>query len=587
MSLDPRVTPDWQIAAAAESRMKTVHELGAALGLEPAEVLPHGHHLGKVDATAVLRRLDGAPAGRYIDVTGITPTPLGEGKSTTVIGLVQGLGRLGKRVTAAIRQPSGGPTMNIKGSAAGGGLAQCIPLTPFSLGLTGDINAVTNAHNLTMVALTARMQHEANLGDKFLAARGLKRLNIDPRSATMGFVMDFCAQALRHVVIGLGGKLDGVVMESRFDIAVSSEIMAILAVARDLADLRARMGRIVVAHDRRGGPITTHDLGVAGAATAWLLTAFQPNLLQTLEGQPVFVHAGPFANIALGQSSILADLLGVRLADYHVTESGFGADIGFEKFWNLKCRLSGLRPHCAVLVVTVRALKCHGGGPAVRPGRPLDPEYTREHVDWVERGAENLVHHIRTVQLAGVAPVVCINVFPGDTPAELAAVRQAAEAAGARAATAEHWQYGGAGAEELAAAVLEACEEPQHFRFLYDLDEPHRARIERIARQVYGAAGVRYEPQAEEKLAAIDADPEALRFGTCMAKTHLSLSDDPHRKGVPSGWTLAIRDVLTYRGAGLVVPVAGDISLMPGTAANPAFQRIDVDVETGQVTGLF
>jgi formyltetrahydrofolate synthetase len=338
MVLDPTKHKDWEVAEDAERSMKSCYRLAEEMGLERDELLPHGHHVAKVDFACVLDRLSDAPDGKYIDVTAITPTPLGEGKSTSSVGLIQGLGRRGKRVVGAIRQPSGGPTMNIKGSAAGGGLAQVIPLARFSLGLTGDINAVMNAHNLAMVAVTARLQHEFNLGDKFLANRGLKRLNIDPRALQMGWVIDYCAQALRNIVIGLGGEKDGFTMSSRFDIAVSSEVMAILAIATDLADMRARMGRIVVALDKRGKPVTTEDLGCAGAMTAWMTEALNPNLLQTIEGQPCFVHAGPFANIAIGQSSIIADRLGLKLGDYHVTESGFGADIGFEKFWNLKCR---------------------------------------------------------------------------------------------------------------------------------------------------------------------------------------------------------------------------------------------------------
>ena len=368
MSLDPTKYKDWEIAEDAEKNMKTVYQLGEELGLEKEELLPHGHYVAKVDFAKVVKRLKGKPDAKYIDVTAITPTPLGEGKSTSAMGLVQGLGKRGRRVIGAIRQPSGGPTMNIKGSAAGGGLAQCIPLTPFSLGLTGDINAIMNAHNLAMVALTSRMQHENNYSDEILAKKNLKRLDINPKNVEMGWIIDFCAQSLRNIIIGLGGKMDGFSMQSKFGIAVSSEIMAILAVATSLEDMRERMGKIVVAYNKKGDPVTTADLEVDGAMTAWMVEALNPNLLQSLEGQPVFVHAGPFANIAIGQSSIIADRVGLKLADYHVTESGFGVDIGFEKFWNLKCRFSGLKPHCAVVVATIRALKCHGGGPPVPPG---------------------------------------------------------------------------------------------------------------------------------------------------------------------------------------------------------------------------
>ncbi len=587
MPLDPTKHADWEIAEAAEGKMKTVYQIAEELGLEKEELLPHGHYVGKLDFKKILNRLSGKPDAKYIDVTAITPTPLGEGKSTTTIGLTQGLGKRGKKVIAAIRQPSGGPTMNIKGSAAGGGLSQCIPLTPFSLGLTGDINAVMNAHNLAMVALTARMQHEFNYSDEQLAKRNLRRLNIDPRNVEMKWVMDFCAQALRDIIIGIGGKEDGFMMRSGFAIAVSSEVMAILSVATDLKDMRERMGRIVVAYDKQGNPVTTEDLEVAGAMTAWMVEALNPNLMQTIEGQPVLVHAGPFANIAIGQSSIIADRVGLKLADYHVTESGFGADIGFEKFWNLKCRFSGLKPHAAVIVATIRALKCHGGAPIPVPGRPIPEEYKYENVEWVEKGTENLVHHINTVKKAGINPVVCINAFYTDTEAEIKAVKRLAEAAGARVAVSKHWQYGGEGALELADAVIDACNEPNEFKFLYDLSTPLRQRIELIAREVYGADGVEYTPDALAKAKKMEEDPEIAKLGTCMVKTHLSLSDNPNLKGVPKGWKLHVRDILTYKGAGFVVPVAGAIKLMPGTASDPAYRRVDVDVNTGKVKGLF
>jgi len=579
---------DWQIAEAAEKYMKTVYQLGEELGLEKEELLPHGHYVAKVDFAKVLSRLADRKDGKYIDVTAITPTPLGEGKSTSTMGLVQGMGKRGKSVCAAIRQPSGGPTMNIKGSAAGGGMAQCIPLTPFSLGLTGDINAIMNAHNLAMVAATARIQHEFNYDDETMKKRNMgRRLNIDPKNMEMGWIIDFCAQALRNIIIGLGSKMDGFMMPSKFGIAVSSEVMAILAVATDLKDMRERMGKIVVAYDKSGAPVTTKDLQVDGAMTAWMLEALNPNLLQTIEGQPVFVHAGPFANIAIGQSSIIADRVALKLADYHITESGFGADIGFEKFWNLKCRFSGLKPHCAVIVATIRALKCHGGAPIPIPGRPMPEEYKKENVGWVEKGCENLVHHINTVRKAGINPVVCINSFYTDTKKEIAAVRKIAEEAGARVAVSEHWLKGGEGALEFADAVIEACNEKSKFKFLYELDLPLSKRIERIAKTVYGAAGVEYSADAAKKLDRMEKDKEIAKMGTCMVKTHLSLSDNPNIKGVPKGWKLFVRDILIYGGAGFVVPVAGAISLMPGTASDPAFKRVDVDVKTGKVKGLF
>lgn len=587
MALDPTKYKDWQIAEDSEQRMKKVSQLADEMGLKKEELLPYGHYVAKIDFRRVLRRLKDTPDAKYIDVTAITPTPLGEGKSTSTIGLVQGLGKRGKRALGAIRQPSGGPTMNIKGSAAGGGLAQCIPLTSFSLGLTGDINAVMNAHNLGMVALTSRMQHENNYTDEELSSRGLKRLGIDPKNVELRWIIDFCAQALRNITIGLGGKLDGLTMESGFNIAVSSELMAILSVTESIADMRERIGKIVVAYDKTGKAITTTDLEVAGAMTAWMVEALNPNLMQTIEGQPVIVHAGPFANIAIGQSSVIADKLGLKLSDYHVTESGFGADIGFEKFWNLKCRYSGLKPHCAVVVATIRALKSHGGGPAVPPGKPLDPAYLEENTAWVEKGCENLIHHINTVKKAGINPVVCINSFHTDTKAEIKLVRELASAAGARVAVSEHWLRGGEGALEFADAVIDACEEKNDFKFLYDLEMPVRKRIELIAKEVYGADGVSYTPLASDKAEKIEEDPELSGLGICMVKTHLSLSSDPDRKGAPRGWTLPVRDILTYKGAGFVVPVAGAITLMPGTTADPAYRRIDVDVETGRVKGVF
>ncbi len=578
---------DWQLAAAAETRMRTPAQLAAAAGIREAELIPMGRGVAKVDAAALMRRLADAPRGKLIDVTAITPTPLGEGKTTAAIGLIEGLAHIGKRAGGAIRQPSGGPTWNIKGSAAGGGRAQCIPLTPFSIRLTGDIDAVTNAHNLAMVALTARMQHERNYDDARLAKLCLRRLDIDPKRVSLRWAMDFCAQSLRDIVIGRGGHLDGVEMPSGFQISVSSEVMAILAVARDLADLRARMARIVVAHSHAGAPITTADLEVDGAMTAWLTEAINPNLLQTMEGQPVLVHAGPFANIAIGQSSIIADRVGLRLWDYHVTESGFGADIGYEKFWNLKCRMSGLRPDAVVIVATIRALKMHGGGPAVKPGAPLPAAYTQPNPALVETGCANLLAHIAIVRQSGIVPVVCLNPFPTDSADETRVVQAAAAQAGAQAVVSRHWQEGGAGAAELAEAVAAAAARPGAFRFLYAPEQPLTDKIETIAREIYGADGVDFAPAAAARLAALQTDPVASRLGICMAKTHLSLSHDPQLKGRPRGWRLPVRDVLTYHGAGLIVPVAGEIKLMPGTASRPAFMQVDVDTATGQVRGLF
>jgi len=587
MKLDPTKMQDWQIAEAAEETMKPITEVARGAGLLDEEIIPMGRNLAKIDFQKAIHRLDPAPVGQYVDVTAITPTPLGEGKTTTTMGLVEGLGKLGKTVVGAIRQPSGGPTFNVKGSAAGGGLAQCIPLTPFSIRLTGDIDSITNANNLAMVALMARIQHEKNYDDERLKKSHLKRLDIDPNRIQMKWAIDFCAQSLRNITIGKGGKMDGVEMESGFQIAVASEVMAILAVCTGLKDLRERIGRMVVAQSRHGKDVTADDLEVAGAMTAWMIDALNPNLLQTIEGQPVFVHAGPFANIAIGQSSIIADKIGIRLGEYLVTESGFASDIGFEKFWNLKCRFSGLKPGAVVIVATVRALKMHGGGPAVKPGAPLDEAYTKKHVALVEKGCANLLAHIGIVKQSGVQPVVCINHFHTDTPEEIAAIRKIAEGAGAFVAVSQHWLKGGEGARELAEAVVAACAAKSHFKFLYELETPLRHRIDLIAKHVYGAKGVTYSDEALAKIERFEQDPAIRKLGTCMVKTHLSLSHDPDVKGRPKDWELPIRDCLVYKGAGFVVPVAGSIKLMPGTASNPAFRNIDVDVNTGKVRGLF
>jgi formate--tetrahydrofolate ligase len=586
MPYDPTKMADWQIADEAEKNMPTPEEWRERLGLEKDEIIPYGR-ICKLDFRKIYERLKDRPDGKYIDVTAITPTPLGEGKTTTTMGLLEGLGKRGKNVGGAVRQPSGGPSMNIKGTAAGGGNALLIPMTEFSLGLTGDIDAITNAHNLAMVALTARMQHEANYDDAELAKRKLRRLDIDPKRVEMGWVIDFCAQALRNIVIGLGGKMDGYPMQSKFQITVSSELMAILAVVRDLKDLRERLGKIIVAFDKRGNPITTADLEVDGAMCAWMRNAINPTLMCTVEYQPCLVHAGPFANIAVGQSSIIADLIGLKMFDYHVTESGFGADIGFEKFWNVKCRFSGLVPNVAVVVATIRALKMHGGGPRVVPGRPLPDEYSRENLPLVEKGVANLLHHVNIVKKSGVKPVVCINAFHTDTKDEIALVRRMVEEAGARCAVSEHWLKGGEGALELADAVLDACEEKPDFKFLYPTEMPLRQRVEIIAKEVYGADGVAWTPEAEEKAKWIESNPDMRDFATMMVKTHLSLSHNPDLKGVPKGWVLPVRDVLIFAGAKFVCPVTGAISLMPGTSSDPAFRRVDVDVNTGKVIGLF
>ncbi len=585
--LDPVKYKDWQIAQEAEKTLPSVREYASMMGLKEDELIPYGR-TPKLDFIKIMNRLKDRPDGKYIEVTAITPTPLGEGKSTTSLGLIEGLGKLGKRAGGCLRQPSGGPTMNVKGTAAGGGNALLIPMTEFSLGLTGDINDIMNAHNLGMTALNARMQHERNYDDERLAKIGIRRLNIDPDRVEWNFVMDFCCQALRRMEIGLGeGKMDGYRMTTRTNIAVSSELMAILSVATDLRDLRERIGNIVMAYDRDGRPVTAEDLEVAGAMTAWMRNTINPTLCYTVEHQPCLVHAGPFANIAIGQSSIIGDRLGLKLFDYHVTESGFAADIGFEKFWNVKCRLSGLKPHVSVIVATIRALKMHGGGPETKPGKPLPVEYTRENLPLLEKGCENLFHHVRNVKMSGIRPIVCINRFHTDTDAEIALIRSLCEKNDVRCALSEHWQYGGEGAVELAQAVVEECEKPSEIKYLYDLDLPLRQRVERIATQVYGADGVDWEPLALEKAERFEADPKYADYCTMMVKTHLSLSHDPSLKGVPKHWRLPIRDILEYGGARFLCPMAGAISMMPGTGSNPAYRRIDVDTATGEVSGLF
>ena len=585
--LDPTIYKDWQIAEEAEKTLPSVDWFREKLGLLPEEIIPYGK-TPKLDFIKIMDRLKDKPDGKFIEVTAITPTPLGEGKSTVSLGLIEGLAKIGKNVGGALRQPSGGPTMNVKGTAAGGGNALLMPMTEFSLGLTGDINDIMNAHNLAMVALNARMQHERNYSDEEMAKHNMgRRLDIDPKRIEMGWVLDFCAQGLRNIIMGIGGNRDGFLMESKFGIAVGSELMAILAVARDLKDLRERIGKIVVAYDRKGNPVTCEDLEVAGAMTAWMRNTINPTMCYTVEHQPVLIHAGPFANIAIGQSSVIADRLALKLFDYHVTESGFAADIGFEKFWNVKTRLSGLTPNVSVIVATVRALKMHGGGPKVSPGRPLPEEYTQENLELVEKGCENLFHHVETVKKSGIVPVVCINQFHTDTENEINLIKRLCAERGVRCARSNHWRYGGEGAVELAEAVVDACQEKPEIKFLYDLDMPLRERVERIAREVYGADGVDWAPLAVEKAKRFESDPKYADYCTMMVKTHLSLTHDPALKGVPKGWRLPIRDILEYGGAKFLCPMAGTISMMPGTASDPAYRRVDVDTETGKVSGLF
>ncbi|MEW6621372.1 MAG: formate--tetrahydrofolate ligase [bacterium] len=587
MAYDATKLQDWEIARETEKKMPTPEQWKEKLGLKKDEVITYGR-IARLDFLKIIERLKDKPEGKYIDVTAITPTPLGEGKTTTTLGLIEGLGKRGMNVGGCIRQPSGGPTMNIKGTAAGGGNALLIPMTEFSLGLTGDIDAIANAHNLAMVAMTARMQHEANYTDEELLKHSkMKRLDIDPKRVEMGWVIDFCAQALRNIIIGIGDKKHGFMMQSKFGITVSSELMAILSIVRDLKDLRERLSKIIVAYDKHGKPVTTNDLEVAGAMCAWMRHTINPTLMSTAEYQPVMVHAGPFANIAVGQSSIIADRIGLKMFDYHVTESGFGADIGFEKFWNVKCRFSGLTPNAVVIVATIRALKMHGGGPTVVPGRPLPEEYTKENLGLLEKGIENLLHHIKNVKKSGAKPVVCINSFHTDTNEEIALVRKYVEEAGARCALGKHWLMGGEGALELADAIIDACNEKVDFKFLYPMEMPLRQRVDLIAKEIYGADGVSWTPETEAKAKAVESDPEMQDFATMMVKTHLSLTHDPTLKGVPKGWILPVRDLLIFAGAKFLCPCTGTISLMPGTSSNPAFRRVDVDVNTGEVTGLF
>ena len=587
MKIDPTELADWQIAELAEKEINSIEHIAHKLCLHEDEIIPKGKYVAKVDYCKVWQRIKNKSNGKYIDVTAITPTPLGEGKTTTTLGLVEGLAKIGKRSVGTIRQPSGGPTFNIKGSAAGGGLSQCIPLAPFTLGLTGDIDAITNAHNLCMVALTARMQHENNYDDERLDKIGLKRLNIDPKRIQIKWAIDFCAQALRNITIGQGGKMDGFEMNSGFQISVSSELMAILSIANDLKDMKSRISKMIVAYNKSGEEITTKDLEVDGAMTAIMKESFNPNLIQTIEGNPVLVHAGPFANIAIGQSSVIADKIGIKLSDYLVTESGFGADIGYEKFWNLKCRYSELKPDAVVIVSTVRALKMHGGGPEVKPGKKLDKAYTEENLDLLRKGCDNLIAHIKTVLKSGSNPVVCINSFHTDTEDEHSLIKEIAKKQGARCEVSYHWLKGGEGAINLAKAVVDAANEKNKFSYLYDHKLPIKERVETIAHEIYNANKVDWSSKALKKVNELEKCCDCKNMGICMVKTHLSTTHDPTIKGAITGWTLPIRDLLIYKGAGFIVPVSGDIKLMPGTGSNPGFRKIDVDTQTGKITGLF
>jgi methylenetetrahydrofolate dehydrogenase (NADP+)/methenyltetrahydrofolate cyclohydrolase/formyltetrahydrofolate synthetase/formate--tetrahydrofolate ligase len=574
------------IEIAQEAVLRPIKEVAESIGLTEDDLDYYGKYKAKVHLD-VLDRFKDRPQGKYIDVTAITPTPLGEGKTTTTCGLSQALGaHLNKNVFTCIRQPSQGPTFGIKGGAAGGGYSQIVPMEDFNLHLTGDIHAVSAANNLLAAAIDARLMHERNYGERFEGVTGLKRLGINPYAITWNRVMDVNDRELRKLVMGLGTHQDGYPREGGFDIAVASEVMAILALTTGLKDMRQRFARIVVGQDMAGQPVTAGDLGVAGAMTVLMKEAVMPNLMQTLEGTPAFVHAGPFANIAHGNSSILADQIALKLADYVVTESGFGADIGMEKFFDIKCRYSGLIPNAVVLVATLRALKMHGGGPKVVAGRDLDPAYTQENLALLEQGGANLAKNIHIAKLFGIPVVVAINRFKYDTPREVELVQRIAREAGAYAAVASnHWAEGGAGAVELAEAVVSACQQASQFSFLYPLELSIKAKIETLASQVYGADGVDYTPLANQQIAAY----EKAGFGQlpiCMAKTHLSISHDPAWKGVPQGYTFPIREVRASVGAGFIYPLAGEMRTMPGLPSKPVFMNVDLD-DQGKVVGLF
>ncbi len=583
------IPSDIDIARAAT--IEPISALTERIGLLPDEVIPYGHTKAKVHLDA-LKRIGSNPKGKYIDVTAITPTPLGEGKTTTTIGLTQGLGKIGKNAIAAIRQPSMGPTFGIKGGAAGGGYSQVVPMDEFNLHLTGDIHAITAAHNLVAAAIDARWYHESRLTDDQLTDLGLTRLNIDTFKLQWNRVVDINDRTLRNVIVGLGGRADGRPRETGFDITVASELMAILALvdgdsyASALRNLRERIGRVVFGASKEGTPLTLEDLGVAGAVTVLMKDTLHPTIMQTLEGQAAMVHAGPFANIAHGNSSILADRVALHLGDYVVTESGFGADMGMEKFMDIKCRTSGLTPDCVVLVATVRALKTHGGGPKVVAGRPLDKVYTEENLALLNAGMNNLEAHIKNAKRFGVPVVVAINSFPTDSWAEINLIKEKALKAGASdAVLAEHWAKGGEGAVELAEAVVKACEEPNEFSYLYPLNMSITDKINIICRDIYGAGDIEYSPLAAQQIREF----EEAGFGylpICMAKTHLSISHDPAMKGAPTGYTIPVREVRASVGAGFIYPLLGEMRTMPGLGATPAYLKVDIN-DDGDVVGLF
>ncbi len=594
MVLKPKRPVPSDIDIAQEADLRPILEIADKVGLSMDDLDLYGKYKAKVHLD-VIKRLKDRPQGKYIDVTAITPTPLGEGKTTSSLGLTQAMGTmLKKNVVACIRQPSMGPTFNIKGGAAGGGYSQVIPMEDFNLHLTGDIHAITVAHNLVAAALDTRLYHESRQSDEALERRGVKRIDFDVDTITWNRVVDVCDRSLRSISVGHnddkladGSPSPVFPRKTGFDITVASEFMAILALSTGLKDLRERVGRVVVGLDKKGNPVSLEQMGIAGAVTVLLKDALMPTLMQTLEGQPAFVHCGPFANIAHGNSSIIADQIALKVADYVVTESGFGADIGMEKFFNIKCRYSGLIPNAVVLVATVRALKMHGGGPKVTPGAPLDKAYTEENLELLEAGLGNLGVHIKNATRFGIPVVVCVNGFETDTDAEMELVREYAEGEGAFAAVkSTHWADGGAGAAALGEAVVEACEQPSNFEFLYPLDWTIKQKIEHICKEIYGADGVTYEPLAEEQI----ENYEKAGFGKlpmCMAKTHLSLSHDPTLKGVPTGFTVPIREVRASVGAGFIYPLLGAMSTMPGLATRPAYMDIDIDLETGKIIGLF
>jgi len=594
MVLKPRRPVPTDIEIAQEADLRPIMEMADKLGLSEDDLDFHGKYKAKIHLS-VKEKFAARPQGKYIDVTAITPTPLGEGKTTTSLGLVQGMGtHLGKNVVACIRQPSMGPTFNIKGGAAGGGYSQVIPMEDFNLHLTGDIHAISIAHNLVAAALDTRMYHESRQTDEALQRRGITRIDIDPDTITWNRVVDLCDRSLRSIQVGFNddkmrdGSPSPIFPRSTgFDITVASEFMAILALASDLKDLRERVGRVMIGLDKKGEPVTLEQMRIAGAVTVLLKDALMPTLMQTLEGQPAFVHCGPFANIAHGNSSIIADQIALKLADYVVTESGFGADIGMEKFFDIKCRYSGLIPNAVVLVATVRALKMHGGGPKVSPGAPLDRAYTEENLELLEGGLGNLGVHIKNALRFGIPVVVAVNGFKDDTDAEMDMVREYAESQGAFAAVkTTHWADGGEGAKEMAEAVVDACEQPSDFKFLYPLDWSIKEKIDYICKEFYGADGTTYDPLAEEQIANYEkAGFDKLPM--CMAKTHLSLSHDPMLKGVPTGFTVPVREVRASVGAGFIYPLLGTMSTMPGLATKPAYMEIDLDLETGKILNLF